>query len=104
MKKKEKINVQDTEISVTRINNQDYICISDMIKAKDGEFFISDWLRNRNTLEYIGIWEQVHNPIFNYGEFAIIKSQSGLNRFKLNQIAIQQMQILIGVENRKLLN
>ena len=48
-----------------------------MLKAKDGDFFITDWLRNRNTLEYIGIWEQVYNPDFNYGEFAIIKSQSG---------------------------
>ena len=84
MNKKETINVQGTEISVMRISNQDYFCISDMIKAKDGEFFISDWLRNRNTLEYIGIWEQIHNPIFNYGEFAIIKSQSGLNRFKIS--------------------
>jgi hypothetical protein len=55
-----------------------------MIKAKDGEFFVTDWLRNRNTLEYIGIWEQVYNPNFNYGEFAIIKSQAGLNRFKIS--------------------
>jgi len=84
MNKKEKINVQGTEISVMRVNNEDYICISDMIKAKDGEFFVSDWLRNRNTLEYIGIWEQVYNPNFNYVEFAIIKSQAGLNVFKVS--------------------
>lgn len=38
-----------------------------MLKAKDGEFFISDWLRNRNTVEFLGIWEKVHNPAFNYG-------------------------------------
>ncbi len=43
-----------------------------MIRAKDGEFFVTDWLRNRNTLEYIGIWEKLYNPSFNYGEFAII--------------------------------
>ena len=43
-----------------------------MIKAKDGDFFISDWLRNRNTIEFLGIWG-VNNPNFNYGEFAIIK-------------------------------
>ena len=55
-----------------------------MIRAKDGEFFVADWLRNRNTLEYIGIWEKVHNPNFNYGEFAAIRSQSGLNRFKIS--------------------
>jgi len=55
-----------------------------MIKAKDGDFFISDWLRNRNTVEFLGIWETVYNPVFNYGEFAIIKSQAGLNNFKIS--------------------
>jgi hypothetical protein len=79
-----KINVKDTEVTVIQINNEDYICITDMIKAKDGEFFVTDWLRNCNTLEYIGIWEQVYNPNFNYVEFAIIKIQAGLNRFKIS--------------------
>ena len=51
------------------------ISLTDMIRAKDGDFFISDWLRNRNTVEFLGIWESLHNPDFNYGEFAIIKSQ-----------------------------
>ena len=79
-----KINVKDTEITVVQVNNEDYFCLTDMLRAKDGDFFITDWLRNRNTLEYIGIWEQVYNPDFNYGEFAIIKSQSGLNSFKIS--------------------
>ena len=55
-----------------------------LLKAKDGDFFITDWLRNRNTLEYLGIWEQVFNPDFNCGEFAIIKSHAGLNSFKIS--------------------
>lgn len=79
-----KMNVQNTVISVVTINDEDYLCLTDMIRAKDGDFFISDWLRNRNTLEYLGIWEQVNNPVFNYGEFAAIKNQSGLNRFKIS--------------------
>ena len=79
-----KIVVQDTEINVVRINEEDFICLTDMIKAKDGDFFITDWLRNRNTLEYIGIWEKVYNPSFNYGEFATIRNQSGLNSFKIS--------------------
>ena len=79
-----KINVQNTEVTVTKVNNEDYLCLTDMIKAKDGDFFITDWLRNRNTLEYIGIWEKIYNPYFNYGEFAIIKSKSGLNNFKIS--------------------
>jgi len=55
-----------------------------MLKAKDGDFFVSDWLRNRNTVEYLGIWEKIHNPDFNYGEFAIIKSQAGLHSYKIS--------------------
>ena len=50
----------------------------------DGDFFVTDWLRNRNTLEYIGIWEKVYNPDFNYGEFATIRNQASLNRFKIS--------------------
>jgi len=79
-----KVTVKDTEITVVKIKDEDYLCLTDMIKAKDGDFFITDWLRNRNTLEYIGIWEKVYNPNFNYGEFAIIKSQAGLNSFKIS--------------------
>lgn len=78
------INVRGTEIAVIRRDNQDYISLTDMLKAKDGEFFISDWLRNRNTVEFLGIWETVHNPGFNSGEFAIIRSQAGLNSYKLS--------------------
>ncbi len=53
-----KIKVQNTEVTITRINGEDYICLTDMIRAKDGDFFVTDWLRNRNTLEFIGIWEK----------------------------------------------
>jgi len=76
-----KITVKDTEITIITDANEDYICITDMLKAKDGDFFVTDWLRNRNTLEYIGIWEQVYHPNFNYGEFAIIKSKAGLRGY-----------------------
>ncbi|MDO9633599.1 MAG: KilA-N domain-containing protein [Paludibacter sp.] len=79
-----KITIKDTEISVIKMADVDYICLTDMIKAKDGDFFVTDWLRNRNTLEYIGIWEQVNNPDFNYGEFATIRNKSGLNSFKIS--------------------
>lgn len=79
-----KITVHDTEVNVIKVDGEDYICLTDMLRAKDGDFFITDWLRNRNTLEYIGIWEKVYNPNFNYGEFAIIRNQSGLNSFKIS--------------------
>ena len=76
--------VLDTKINYYNIENKDYISLTDMLKSKDGDFFISDWLRNRNTIEFLGIWEELHNPNFNYGEFAIIKSQAGLNSYKIS--------------------
>ena len=72
-----KIIVKGVEINVMSVNDEDFISLTDMLKAKDGDFFISDWLRNRNTVEFLGIWEQIHNPGFNYGEFALVKSQAG---------------------------
>ena len=79
-----KLIVKDTEITITQIESEDYICITDMLKAKDGDFFVTDWLRNRNTLEYIGTWEKVYNPNFNYDEFKELTSRSGLNSFKIS--------------------
>ena len=79
-----KITVKDTEINITKFNDEDYICITDMLKAKDGDFFVTDWLRNRNTLEYIGTWESVYNPEFDFNEFSQITNKSGLNSFKIS--------------------
>ena len=55
-----------------------------MLNAKDGDFFVSDWLRNHNTMEFLGVWERIYNPNFNYGEFATIRNQAGLNSFKIS--------------------
>ena len=96
MKQNSKISVKGTEITVYSDGNLDFISLTDMLRAKEGDFFISDWLRNRNTVEFLGIWEQVHNPAFNYGEFATIKSQAGLN-----QTAIHQMKLLLADRNVK---
>jgi len=82
--KSKKIIVRGSEITIIQVDGKDYISITDMLKAKDGDFFIADWLRNRNTVEFLGIWESVYNPTFNYGEFAIIKSQAGLNNYKIS--------------------
>src|SRR5574344_183463 len=80
----EELNVLNQKISYLKIEDEDYISITDMLKSKDGSFFVSDWLRNRNTVEFLGIWEEIHNPNFNYGEFATIKSQAGLNSYKIS--------------------
>jgi len=79
-----KINVKEAEITIVTINNEDYLSLTDMLKAKDGDFFISDWLRNRNTVEFLGIWERIYNPKFNYGEYAAIRNQAGLNNYKIS--------------------
>ena len=78
------LKVDNKIINYMKVEDEDYISITDMIKSKDGNFFVTDWLRNRNTIEFLGIWEELHNPNFNYGEFAIIKSQAGLNSYKLS--------------------
>ena len=84
MAKKKKLSVKGTEVTISVEKEGEYISLTDMLKAKDGDFFISDWLRNRNTVEFLGIWESVNNPDFNYGEFAIIRSQAGLNNYKIS--------------------
>ena len=80
-KKYNKITVLENSITITP---DDFISLTDMLKSKDGDFFISDWLRNRNTVEYLGIWERIHNPNFNYGEYATIRNQAGLNSYKIS--------------------
>ena len=79
-----KISVKDTEVSVIKFRNDDYISLTDMLKAKEGEFFFYNWLRNRNTVEFLGIWEKLHNPDFNSVEFDRIKTVAGLNKFRLS--------------------
>ena len=81
---KKVIIVKGVSLTLFQINNADFVSISDMIKAKDGNYFISDWLRNRNTIEFLGFWEKVNNPDFNCGEFDIIKSKAGLNSYRLS--------------------
>ena len=81
MGKNRTLTVKGASINITE---DDYISLTDMIKAKDGDFFIADWLRNRNTVEFLGIWERIHNPGFNYGEFALIKTKAGLHNYRIS--------------------
>lgn len=76
--------VQGSAIALSGRGDHEYISLTDMLHAKEGDFFIGDWLRNRNTVEFLGVWERVHNPAFNYGEFATIRDQAGLNRFRIS--------------------
>ncbi len=81
-----KINVLDREVAVVVRNDEDYICITDIARYKDPErtdYLIQNWLRNRNTIEFLGIWEQLNNPDFNPIEFDGIRKQAGLHSFIL---------------------
>lgn len=78
------LRVNGQPISIRTIDDRDYISLTDMMKASDGTFFLSDWLRNANTLDYLAAWESLYNPRFNYGEFAIIRSHAGSNSFKIS--------------------
>ena len=97
---KRKINVKGAEITLFSQKENDFISLTDMIKAKDGDFFISDWLRNRNTVEFLGIWEKINNPNFNYGEFAIIKSHVGLNSYKISVNEWAKRTNAIGLQSK----
>ena len=85
MKKNQKIAVQGTEITIFRNEEQDYISLTDMVRdIENGLSLIEKWLRNKNTIEFLGIWEELYNPEFNSLEFEGIKNQAGLNRFILS--------------------
>ncbi|MDR1702052.1 MAG: KilA-N domain-containing protein, partial [Sporomusaceae bacterium] len=84
MPKKETVNVQGTEIAVLTHRQDDYISLTDIAKYKDEQnprFIIQNWLRNRNTVEFLGIWEILYNQNFNRVEFEAVKIQTGLNSF-----------------------
>ena len=80
-----KITVQNTPITVVTINERDYISLTDMVRnIENGLALIEKWLRNKNTIEFLGIWEEMYNPNFNSPEFEGIKNAAGLNRFILS--------------------
>ncbi len=81
-----KINVLNKEITIYTRNEEDYICITDIAKYKSSDRtddLIRNWLRNRNTIEFLGIWEHLNNPDFKPVEFDGFKKQAGLNSFTL---------------------
>jgi hypothetical protein len=81
-----KLSVLNREIAVQTLNEQDYICLTDIARYKGPDAtddLIRNWIRNRNTVEFLGIWEHLNNPDFNPVEFDGFRRQAGLNSFTL---------------------
>lgn len=87
MAKKHEIIVKDVAIKTMTKDGVDYICITDIARQKnavDPNAVIGNWMRNRNTVEFLGIWETLHNPCFNPLEFEGFRREAGLNAFTLS--------------------
>ena len=98
--KKSTMNVQGAAISVLSGNDEDYISLTDMAKKFGGDDLIYSWMRNRNTLEFLGIWEQMHNPTFKGGEFETFRKEAGLNSFHLTPKKWTAATGAVGVQSR----
>mgnify|MGYP003397345773 FL=1 len=83
MKKTSILIVQGKEITLTTINDTDHISLTDMIKSEEGEDHIRNWMRNKNTIEFLGIWETLNNPDFKGVEFDTFLNEAGFNRFNM---------------------
>ena len=98
--KKSTIEVQGAAITVLSQKEQDFICLTDMAKKFGDDILIYSWMRNRNTLEFIGVWEQIHNPDFKGLEFETFRNQAGLNSFSLTPRKWIEATNAIGFQSR----
>jgi hypothetical protein len=98
--KKNSIEVQGKAIAIVSVDNQDFISLTDMAKKFGDDVLIYSWMRNRNTLEFIGIWEQLHNPDFKGIEFETFRNQAGLNSFSLTPRKWIEATGAIGFQSR----
>lgn len=100
-----KITVQKAEVTILTILENDYISLTDMANAKDGESraadIIKNWLRNRYSLEFMGTWEMIHNPDFKVVEFDHFKSQAGLPSFVMSVSEWVEKTLAIGIVVKK---
>ena len=79
------ITVQGTEVSIATRHEQDYISLTDMVKSfEGGSALIEQWLKNKDTVLFLGVWEQIYNPGFNSLEFEGIRNEAGRNSFYLS--------------------
>ncbi|MCK4563802.1 MAG: KilA-N domain-containing protein [Verrucomicrobia bacterium] len=101
--KNSSIKVKGTAVKIKTVGSDDFICLTDIAKSKNPEHpddLIRNWLRNRNTLELLRIWEQLHNLDFNPVEFDGIRKQAGLNSFTLTPKQWIEQVNAIGIQSK----
>jgi len=96
-----KITVQNTDISVVKYNEEDYISLTDMARSQLQEHIIFRWLSLKSTIEYLGEWEMLYNPDFNCTEFGTIKNTAGSNNFVLSVKTWIERTSAIGIRSKK---
>ncbi|MFV0565074.1 MAG: KilA-N domain-containing protein [Flavobacteriaceae bacterium] len=105
MAKSIKIKGQNTEITITTINNEDYISLTDMVKAKNDEVraadIIKNWIRNRSTIEFLGTWERIYNPNFKVVEFDHFRKEAGLPTFTMSVTNWVETTNAIGIMSKQ---
>lgn len=95
--RKKQLYVKDAIINVSSGEGEDYICLTDMVRNMGGSALIEKWMRNKNTIEFLGIWESLNNPYFNSLEFEGIMSAAGSNRFILSAKQWVELTGAVGV-------
>ena len=95
-----KITVQNTDISIVKYNEEDYISLTDMAKSQLQEHIIFSWLSLKSTIEYLGEWEMLYNPDFNCTEFGTIKNAAGSNNFVLSVKTWIERTNAIGIRSK----
>jgi hypothetical protein len=99
-KQSRSIAVLGSVIAITSRDQEDYISLTDMVKRFGDEVVLYSWLRNRNTVQFLGIWEQIHNPGFKPLEFERFRSEAGLNSFSLSPAEWVQATGAVGIYSK----
>ena len=100
MAKKSEIIVKEVAVKTIKHGNVDYICMTDIARMKnaiDPNGVVANWMRNRNTIEFLGIWETLYNPNFNPLEFEGIRAEAGLNAFTMSPTRWVELTNAIGI-------
>ncbi len=104
MSKPKQIRVLEKTVTIQKLNQDDYICLTDIARYQEPhrtDHIIQNWMRNRNTIEFLGIWEKLNNPSFKHLEFEVFKKQAGLNSFVLTATQWAKVTGAIGIVSRR---